>query len=119
MYLLLGLWGCDFSNVDSGPDDDEVVTLWVDPIDEFSMPVIDGVATDLLNRGGGKITDVSIRGDQMLGQPAFFDNLRVGTSFSAVAHGADVPLPGDFDADGDLDAEFDSGDLVAVFGRRF
>ena len=34
-----------------------------------------------------------------------FDNLRVGTSFSAVAHGADVPLPGDFDADGDLDAD--------------
>jgi hypothetical protein len=42
------------------------------------------LSTDFLNRGGGRITAVSIRGEQMLGQPAFFDNLRVGPSFEAV-----------------------------------
>jgi hypothetical protein len=78
----------EYGDADSGPDDYEVVTLWVDPVDEFSEPVIDGVSTDFLNRGGGKITDVSIRGDWMLGGPAFFDNLRVGSSFAAV-----VPEP--------------------------
>ncbi len=67
-----------------GLDDDEVITLWVDPVDESSLPVIDGVSTELLNSGGGKIATVSIRGDQMDGQPAFFDNLRVGLSFAAV-----------------------------------
>ena len=67
-----------------GLDDDEVVTVWVDPVDEASPPVIDGVSTDLLNSGGGKILTVSIRGDQMNGQPAFFDNLRVGLSFAEV-----------------------------------
>jgi len=71
-----------------GPDDDEAVTLWVDPVDEFSAPVIDDALADLLRRGGGKITAASMRGDQMAGQPAFFDNLRVGLSFSAV-----VPEP--------------------------
>jgi len=70
-----------------GLDDDEVVTLWVDPVDESSLPVIDGVSTELLNSGGGKILTVSIRGDQMDGQPAFFDNLRVGLSFADVVHG--------------------------------
>lgn len=67
-----------------GLDDDEVVTLWVDPVDESSLPVINGVSTELLNSGGGKILTVSIRGDQMDGQPAFFDNLRVGLSFAEV-----------------------------------
>ncbi|MDX2435531.1 MAG: hypothetical protein QNL88_00645, partial [Acidobacteriota bacterium] len=67
-----------------GLDDNEVVTLWVDPVDESSLPVIDGVSIDLLNRGGGKIATVSIRGDQMNGQPAFFDDLRVGLSFADV-----------------------------------
>lgn len=70
-----------------GLDDDEIVTLWVDPIDESSLPVINGVSTELLNRGGGKILTVSIRGDQMDGQPAFFDNLRVGLSFADVVFG--------------------------------
>ena len=46
--------------------------------------MIDGVSTDLLNQGGGRLTAVSMRGDQMDGSPAFFDNLRVGTSFEAV-----------------------------------
>jgi len=67
-----------------GPDDDEIVTLWVDPVDESSPPVIDGFSTDLLNSGGGMIATVSIRGDQMNGQPAFFDDLRIGTSFADV-----------------------------------
>ncbi len=67
-----------------GLDDNEVVTLWVDPVDESSLPVINGVSAELLNSGGGKIATVSIRGDQMNGQPAFFDNLRVGLSFAEV-----------------------------------
>ena len=71
-----------------GLDDNEVITLWVDPVDELSTPVINGVSTDFLNSGGGKIMAVSIRGDQMNGSPAFFDNLRVGSSFSSV-----VPEP--------------------------
>jgi hypothetical protein len=66
----------------SGPDADEIVTLWVNPVDELSTPVLDGLAGNILNRGGGKITAVSIRGDQMDGLPAFFDNLRVGTTFA-------------------------------------
>ena len=77
-----------YGDANSGPDDNEVVTLWVDPVDESSTPVIDGASIDFLNRGGGKITAVSIRGDWMYGDPAFFDNLRVGTSFAAV-----VPEP--------------------------
>jgi hypothetical protein len=67
-----------------GPDDDEVVTVWIDPVDESSLPVIDAVLTDFLNSGGGKILSVSIRGDQMDGTPAFFDDLRVGLSFAEV-----------------------------------
>jgi len=67
-----------------GLNDDEVITLWVDPFDESSLPEINGVSAELLNSGGGKILAVSIRGDQMNGQPAFFDNLRVGLSFAEV-----------------------------------
>lgn len=67
-----------------GSDDDEVVTLWVDPVDESSLPVINGVSAELLSGGGGRIATVSIRGDQMDGGPAFFDDLRVGASFEAV-----------------------------------
>jgi len=67
-----------------GLDDNEVVTLWVDPADESSLPVIDGVSAELLNCGGGRIVTVSIRGDQMDGQPAFFDDLNVGLSFADV-----------------------------------
>ena len=78
----------EYGAADSGPGVDEVVTLWVDPVNEFSEPVINGVSTDFLNNGGGKITAVSIRGEQMNGHPAFFDNLRVGSSFAAV-----VPEP--------------------------
>ncbi len=74
----------EYGDADTGPDDSEVVTVWVDPIDEASAAVIDGFSTDFLNRGGGRVTAVSIRGEQMLGQPAFFDNLRVGSSFGAV-----------------------------------
>ncbi len=74
----------EYGDADSGPDDNELVTLWVDPLDESSTPVIDGVSIDLLNRGGGAITAVGMRGEQMFGDPAFFDNLRVGHSFGAV-----------------------------------
>jgi hypothetical protein len=74
----------EYGEADSGPDDSEVITLWVNPVDESSTPVINNVLTDILNRGGGKITDVTMRGDQMYGSPAFFDNLRVGSSFTAV-----------------------------------
>jgi len=70
-----------------GLDDNEVVTLWVDPVDESNLPEINGVSTDLLNSGGGKILTISIRGDQMNGQPAFFDDLRVGFSFDEVVPG--------------------------------
>ncbi len=78
----------EYGDADTGLDDDEVITLWVDPLDESSVPVIDGISSDFLNRGGGKITAVSIRGEEMLGQPAFFDDLRVGLSFDDV-----VPEP--------------------------
>ena len=74
----------EYGDADSGADDNEVATVWVDPIDESSAAVIDAFSTDFLNRGGGRVTAVSIRGEQMLGQPAFFDNLRVGPSFEAV-----------------------------------
>jgi hypothetical protein len=89
----------EYGDAESGPDDSEVVTLWVDPVDELSTPVINGVATDFLNRGGGKITAVSIRGEQMSGNPAFFDNLRVGASFAAVIP---EPLLGDVNLDGEV-----------------
>jgi hypothetical protein len=89
----------EYGEAESGPDVDEVVTLWVDPVDELSTPVIDGVSTALLNRGGGKITAVSIRGDQMEGSPAFFDNLRVGASFAAVIPD---PLLGDVNLDDEV-----------------
>jgi hypothetical protein len=89
----------EYGDAESGPDDSEVVTLWVDPVDELSTPVIDAVSADLLNRGGGRITAVSIRGEQMLGHPAFFDDLRVGTSFAAVIPGL---LLGDVNLDGEV-----------------
>jgi len=73
-----------YGDADSGPDDFEVVTLWVDPVDESSTPVINEVLTDFLNRGGARVSAISIRGEQMLGQPAFFDDLRVGDSFVSV-----------------------------------
>jgi len=74
----------EYGDSDSGPDDMEVLTLWIDPADESSVPVIDRAPADLLNRGGGRITGVSIRGEQMAGQPAYFDNLRVGLEFADV-----------------------------------
>jgi hypothetical protein len=78
----------EYGEADTGPDDEESVTIWVDPTDESSMPVLDGELDDILNRGGGKITSISLRGDQMFGDPAFFDDLRVGTTFASV-----VPEP--------------------------
>jgi len=74
----------EYGDAFNGPDDNEVVTLWVDPVDDSSIPVIDNVPIDFLNRGGGKITSVSIRGAQMAGLPTFFDNLRVGLAFEDV-----------------------------------
>ncbi|MHB8956326.1 MAG: hypothetical protein ACYC4U_25360 [Pirellulaceae bacterium] len=77
-----------YGEAESGPDDNELVTLWVNPVDESSTPILDGLSADILNRGGGKITAISMRGDQMDGAPAFFDNLRVGTTFAST-----VPEP--------------------------
>jgi hypothetical protein len=74
----------EYGEADTGPDDSELVTLWVDPVDETSTPVINAAPVDFLNRGGGAITAISIRGEQMAGRPAFFDNLRVGHSFESV-----------------------------------
>lgn len=74
----------EYGDVSSGPDDSEVVTLWVDPENEASIPVLDRVAADLLNHGGGRITGVFMRGDHMAGQPAFFDDLMVGYTFADV-----------------------------------
>lgn len=78
----------EYGDSNSGPDDNEVVTLWVDPLAESDPAVIDGESGDFLNRGGGKITGISIRGEQMLGKPAFFDDLRIGSTFANV-----VPEP--------------------------
>ena len=75
----------EYGDSGSGPDDNEVVTVWVDPADEFSTPVIDSVPIDFLNRGGARIVAVSIRGGQMAGQPAYFDDLLVGSRFEDVA----------------------------------
>lgn len=74
----------EYGDAGSGPDDLEVVTLWVDPVDESSGPVIDEVPVDLLNRGGASVTGVAIRGEQMAGQAAFFDDLLVGFEFQDV-----------------------------------
>jgi hypothetical protein len=74
----------EYGDGGNGPDDLEVVTLWVDPTDEASPPVIAGIAADLLNRGGARLVGVAIRGEQMAGQPAFFDNLMVGYEFEDV-----------------------------------
>jgi hypothetical protein len=68
----------------TGPDDLEVLTVWVDPIDVSSVPVIEKVPVDILNRGGGRLAGVAMRGDQMAGQPAFFDDLMVGYRFEDV-----------------------------------
>lgn len=68
----------------AGPDESEIVTLWVDPVAETSVPVIDAASVDFLNRGGARIIGVAIRGDQMDGQPAFFDDLAVGYAFEDV-----------------------------------
>jgi hypothetical protein len=74
----------EYGDADSGPDDNELVTLWVDPSNESSTPVISAASVDFLNRGGGAITAAGMRGEQMSGDPASFDNLRVGHSFGAV-----------------------------------
>jgi hypothetical protein len=74
----------EYGDAGSGPDDNEIVTLWVDPVDESSTPVIDNVAVDFLNRGGARMVGVSIRGGQMAGQPAYFDDLLVGSEFEDV-----------------------------------
>jgi hypothetical protein len=82
----------EYRDSGSGPDDSEVVTLWVDPADEFSTPIIDRVPIDLLNSGGARITAVSMRGGHMAGQPAYFDDLLVGSGFEDVV--TDPPMAG-------------------------
>ena len=70
----------------------ETVTLWVDPENELSAPVIDNMPIDFLNAGGGKVTAVSIRAEQMSGLPAFFDDLRVGLQFEDVTYDVQIPI---------------------------
>lgn len=70
----------------------EIVTVWVDPANELSDPVIDSMPVDFLNSGGGKLTAIAIRGDQMAGQPAFFDDLRVGLHFGDVTYDMQLPV---------------------------
>jgi len=78
--------------VQYGDNGDEIVTLWVDPENELSTPAIDNRPVDFLNWGGGKITAVAIRGEQMAGQPAFFDDLRVGFTFEDVTYDVQIPI---------------------------
>ncbi len=75
-----------------GNTGNETVTLWVDPANELSDPVIDNVPVDFLNFGGGKVIAVTIRGEQMAGQPAFFDDLRVGLQFGDVTYDMQMPV---------------------------
>lgn len=70
----------------------ETVTLWVDPANELSDPVIDNVPLDFLNAGGGKVTAVSMRAEQMSGLPAFFDDLRAGLQFEDVTYDVSIPI---------------------------
>ena len=78
--------------VEYGNSGSEVVTVWVDPVNESSDPVIDNVLADILNQGGGKITAVAIRAEQMAGQPAFFDDLRVGFKIEDVTSDVQVQV---------------------------
>jgi len=70
----------------------ENVTLWVDPENELSTPVIDNEPLDFLNSGGGKVTAVAMRAEQMAGLPAFFDDLRVGLQFEDVTYDVSVAI---------------------------
>lgn len=70
----------------------EIVTLWVNPENELSAPVIDNMPVDFLNVGGGKVTAVALRAEQMAGQPAFFDDLRVGLQFEDVTYDVSDPI---------------------------
>jgi hypothetical protein len=91
----------EYHDSGSGSGDNEFVTLWVNPVDEFSTPVIDGVAVDLLNSGGARLSGVSMRGGQMAGQPAYFDDLMVGFGFADVmATPASVGLVNDLAMNG-------------------
>ncbi len=104
----------EYGDARTGPSDLEVVTLWVDPVTETSPPVMDGVPVDLLSHGGGRIKSIPLRGDMMLGYPAFFDDLRVGSTFESVI----TPEPttnGDIDQDGDVD-NVDLNLLLSGFG---
>jgi len=78
--------------VEYGDSGDEIVTVWVDPVNESSGPAIDNMPIGFLNQGGGKVTAVAIRGEQMGGQPAFFDDLRVGFSFEDVTNDVQTPV---------------------------
>lgn len=91
----------EYGDASDGPDDSEVFTLWVNPADEFSTPVIDQVSIDVLNRGGARLSGVSMRGGQMAGQPAYFDDLMVGFEFADVmATPASVGLVNDLAMNG-------------------
>ena len=70
----------------------EIVTVWVNPENELSTPVIDNMPIEFLNAGGGKITAVAMRAEQMSGMPAFFDDLRVGYQFEDVTYDVQIPI---------------------------
>jgi|GEM_PF-3164335 len=71
---------------------EEIVTLWIDPESELSNPVIDNMPLGLLNAGGGKVTALAMRAEQMAGLPAFFDDLRVGLQFEDVTYDVQIPI---------------------------
>ena len=75
-----------------GYSGNEVVTLWVDPVNEFSDPVIDNVPVDFLNCGWRKGNRGGHPGPNMAGQPAFFDDLRVGLQFEDVTYDMQIPV---------------------------
>lgn len=70
----------------------EIVTLWIDPENELSDPVIDNMPVEFLNAGGGKVTAVAMRSEQMAGLPALFDDLRVGLQFEDVTYDVQIPI---------------------------
>ncbi len=103
----------EYGDASTGPTDLEHITLWVDPDDEASLPVIDS-SVDFLNRGGGKVAAVEIRGDWMLGQPSFFDDIRVGFAFADV-----IPTTLFRRGDCNSDGTFDIADPVHQLGVPF
>ncbi len=77
----------------NGSGSNEAVKLWVDASAEGDATVID-TNVNLLNTSPAPYTGTSIFlfGENQAGQPAFFDNLKVGTTFNDVTL-APIPEP--------------------------